>query len=304
MRQKKWFLLAVSILIGLALGGCAWLLQPLQAKLTATPTSGPAPLSVTFSAAGSTGPITSFTLDFGDGTDPYSGTDITVNIVHTYAIPGTYTAVLTVRSAQGAVATDSKTITVLPGTTASLGVVPTSGPAPLDVIFTVQAQAAAGRKIVYLKLDYGDGNIDEMSADAPSLSLEIPHGYAEPGTYHPTLTVEDNTGYTVTATVTVEVTTPAPTVTLEANTTSGPVPLTVTFTGSATAGTGAKLTKWQLSFGDGSYKGQENLDLATLTITETHTYTQTGSYTATFRVWDNLGQVGEKTVEITVQEAP
>ncbi|MGQ9700503.1 MAG: PKD domain-containing protein, partial [Candidatus Bipolaricaulaceae bacterium] len=105
MRKANWHLPAVLALVGLFLGGCAWLLPPLTAKLAAHPTSGHVPLSVTFSAAGSTGPITAFTLDFGDGSSPYSGTDITVNISHTYNAHGTYKAVLTVQDAQGRTAT-------------------------------------------------------------------------------------------------------------------------------------------------------------------------------------------------------
>ncbi len=165
MRKMKRYFPAILILVGLVLGGCAWLLRPLEAKLTANPTSGPAPLSVTFSAAGSTGAIVSFTLDFGDGSEPYSGTDLTVSISHTYNNPGTYTATLTVSDAQGRTATDSKTINVLPGTSCSLGVTPTSGAAPLDVLFIVNAEAASGRKIVYWKLEFGDGNEVEFTAD-------------------------------------------------------------------------------------------------------------------------------------------
>lgn len=300
MRKAKRYLWVLFVLGALALGGCAWLWQPLTAKLTANPTSGPAPLSVTFSAAGSTGPIVSFTLDFGDGSPPYSGTDLTVNISHTYTNPGTYIAVLTVTGPQGATATDSKTITVLPGTTASLGVTPSSGPAPLDVLFLVQANAASGRKIVYWKLEFGDDNMLEFTADTTTLSLPIPHTYTEPGTYTAVLTVRDNLDFVATAQVTVTVTTPPPSVSLTASPTSGPSPLTVTFTCSATAGTGAKLTKWMLYFGDGNFTGQEGLEVDSLLITVDHTYTQTGSYTATFRVWDTLNQTGEDTVEIEV----
>jgi len=304
MRKAKRYVWALLVLGALALGGCAWLLRPLEAKLTATPTSGPAPLSVTFSAAGSTGPIVSFTLDFGDSSPAYSGTDLSVNISHTYTTAGTYTAVLTVQDAQGRTASDSKTITVLPGTTASLGVTPASGSAPLEVLFLVQASAASGRKIVYWKLEFGDGNALEFDADTTSLNLPIPYEYEDPGTYTATLTVRDDQNFTATAQVTVTVTTPPPTVSLAASPDSGPVPLDVTFTCSATAGAGAKLTKWVLYFGDGTFAGQEGLEVDSLSLSLTHTYEQTGSYTATFKVWDSLNQVGEDTVEITVTEAP
>ena len=61
---------------------------------TATPTSGPTPLAVTFSSTGSSDPDgdpLTFSWAFGDST---SATGASVN--HTYTVPGTYTATLTV----------------------------------------------------------------------------------------------------------------------------------------------------------------------------------------------------------------
>ncbi len=302
MRKAKRYAWALLVLGGLALGGCAWLLQPLEARLAAEPTSGPAPLSVTFSAAGSTGPIVSFTIDFGDGSPAYTGTDLTVSVSHTYNEAGTYTATLTVQDAQGRRATHSRTITVLPGTTASLGVTPASGPAPLEVIFVVQATAAPGRRIVRWKLEFGDDNALEFTADTTSLDLSIPYQYSEPGTYQATLTVTDNLAFIATAQVTVTVTTPPPSVQLTASPEDGDAPLPVTFTCSASAGPGAKITKWMLYFGDGSFTGEEGLEVETLGRTRNYTYTQAGSYTATFKVWDTLNQTSETTVTIEVTE--
>ncbi|MFV2017556.1 ThuA domain-containing protein [Micromonospora sp. LOL_023] len=74
---------------------------PPQVSVTATPTSGTAPVTVEFSgtatdAEGDT-PLT-YAWDFGDG-----GTADTLAASHTYAVPGTFTAVLTVTDARGAV---------------------------------------------------------------------------------------------------------------------------------------------------------------------------------------------------------
>jgi len=105
--------------------------------------------------------------------------------------------------------------------------------------------------------------------------------------------------------VTVHVTTPPPTISsFTATPTSGSVPLTVNFSFTAEAGAGAKITKWTLLFGDGDFTGQEGLNVDSLTKTVTHEYTQTGSYTATLRVWDSLNQMSEGTVDIEVTEAP
>jgi PKD repeat protein/predicted MPP superfamily phosphohydrolase len=69
--------------------------SPPMADFTATPRSGPAPLSVAFTDA-STGAPTSWTWDFGDGS-----TSSARNPVHVYTQPGSYTVLLDVANANG-----------------------------------------------------------------------------------------------------------------------------------------------------------------------------------------------------------
>jgi glucose/arabinose dehydrogenase/PKD repeat protein len=77
---------------------------PPSAALSASPTSGRAPLKVTFSAQGSSDPNSGDTLSyswsFGDASAPLTTTAATA--VHTYTQPGTFTATLTVRDQKGA----------------------------------------------------------------------------------------------------------------------------------------------------------------------------------------------------------
>jgi len=78
------------------------------ARMTAMPTSGPAPLAVSFDGRGSTDPdgdTLSYSWNFGDGSPTGSGP--TVN--HSYAA-GTYTATLTVRDGHGGVSTATSRI--------------------------------------------------------------------------------------------------------------------------------------------------------------------------------------------------
>jgi PKD repeat protein len=95
--------------------------QPPTAVLSADRTSGAAPLTVNFSAAGSSdadGTIASYAWSFGDG-----GTAGGLTAQRVYSTPGTYTAALTVTDNSGL--TDSKTVTITVGTS--------GGPATVSV---------------------------------------------------------------------------------------------------------------------------------------------------------------------------
>jgi PKD repeat protein len=84
--------------------------QPPVAVISASPTSGIAPLAVSFGSTGSSDPdgsIVSYGWNFGDGTN---ATGASAN--HTYSSAASYTAVLTVTDNQGSTGTASATITV------------------------------------------------------------------------------------------------------------------------------------------------------------------------------------------------
>ncbi len=121
-----------------------------SAALAAFPIRGPAPLTVQFDISSSYDPasasesvspqaivpvplgsIVSFTLDFGDGTQPVVGTDVTVPLSHTYMVPGYWTASLTVMDDDGAVTATSLDITV-EGAAISL---PAPGSDPAGIAF-------------------------------------------------------------------------------------------------------------------------------------------------------------------------
>jgi glucose/arabinose dehydrogenase/PKD repeat protein len=79
------------------------------ATATGTPLTGKAPLTVSFSSAGSSDPdgdAITFSWAFGDG-----GTSTAANPSHTYTANGTYIATLTVRDGTGKTATANVTVT-------------------------------------------------------------------------------------------------------------------------------------------------------------------------------------------------
>lgn len=102
-------ILGVVLLMGLVLTSCynpftRWPKPVLHIAEGESP-YGTAPLTITFDISESYDPdgeIVSFTLDFGDGSEPLKGTDITQPIVHTYATPGSCFAKLRVRDNGGA----------------------------------------------------------------------------------------------------------------------------------------------------------------------------------------------------------
>ncbi len=108
--------------------------QPPVAAAQAVPSSGPAPLSVTFYADGSydpDGPIANITWTFHDGSKYYGSP-----AYYTYNSPGTYQATLTVSDGRGATDTDTVTVTVggaatpTPTPTATPSLAPTATPTP------------------------------------------------------------------------------------------------------------------------------------------------------------------------------
>jgi M6 family metalloprotease-like protein len=221
------------------------------ADFSGTPTSGPAPLPVTFTDQ-STGAVDTWAWSFGDG-----GASSLKNPSHTYVAPGSYDVGLTASNAGGS-DTETKTgyITVLlPAPVAAFSGAPTTGVVPLDVSFT---DASTGTIDSWL-WDFGDGDTDTTQSPG--------HTYSTVGSFDVSLTVanvsgadtETKTGYIVTLA-------PAPPVADFSGTpTSGPAPLAVAFTDQSAGVADA----WGWEFGDGATSTEQD---------PAHVYTALGSY--------------------------
>jgi parallel beta-helix repeat protein len=153
------------------------------AAFSASPTSGSAPMNVTFTES-STGTPTSWSWNFGDGN---SSTE--KSPVHTYSTTGNYTVTLTATNAAGSnTATKSNYITVT-GTTVAKPVIncwgsPRTGTAPLTVYFK---DSSSGSPTSW-NWSFGDGTTS---------TLQNPkHVYSAAGSYTIKLTVTNVAGST------------------------------------------------------------------------------------------------------------
>ncbi len=196
-----------------------------QPVLTATPLSGSAPLTVNFNRAVTTdpnGPIIrtvvltygdsaagiTGTIDTGDGSSTYA---LNQNSSHTYNLPGTYTASLSVAYTDNTVVTKTAVINVSPNVNPpqppQITASPAIGTAPLTVTFTHSATAGYGPLINSYSVNHGDGtsNLVFLNASVTSLSSTSTHTYTAVGTYTAMLTVNYVDGTSANGTTTVVV---------------------------------------------------------------------------------------------------
>jgi len=174
--------------------------EPPTAVVSATPTSGVAPLPVTFTGSGSTDPESgtlTYAWTFGDG-----GTSTTADPTYTYTTAGTYTARLTVTDPDGNANSATTTITVSPNLapTAVITATPTTGLVPLPVAFTGSGSTDPEGGTLTYAWTFGDGGT--------STAADPTYTYTTAGTYTARLTVTDPAGKTGSATRTITVTAP------------------------------------------------------------------------------------------------
>jgi len=201
--KRKYFLVVLFLVLAIFLSGCG-VVPPLNqspnASFTASPTSGVAPLEVSFDASGSYDPdgnILSYEWDFKDGN---TGSGEIVN--HTFSSIGSYDVRLTVTDDKGATDSATKTITVTKTTNqapiASFTTTPASGVAPLEVYFNASNSYDSDGTIISYAWNFKDGNAGSGET--------ISHTFVSAGSYNVELTVTDNEGAVVSATKIVTVT--------------------------------------------------------------------------------------------------
>jgi PKD repeat protein len=172
------------------------------ARVSATPTSGAAPLSVAFSSAGSSDPegaSLTYSWVFGDG-----GTSASANPSHSYTADGQYTARLTV--SDGTNSTTSSNLIIRVGNQAPVVAAdgnPKSGLMPLSVVFSsVGTSDPEGATLTY-NWNFGD--------NSTSTAANPVHIYQNAGSYLAQLVVSDGQKFATSSVVNISVVDPAST---------------------------------------------------------------------------------------------
>ncbi len=218
---------------------------PPVAAFSTWPKFGSIPLSVAFTNK-STGVVTSYAWDFGDGTKSTAQ-----NPVKVYSFAGVYTVTLTV-SGPGGTNTLTKADLITASSSRSTPVAafsasPTSGTGPLTVKFT----SAATGNITSYAWNFGDGTTS--TAQNPTKV------YSTPGAYSVSLTVTGISGGSNKLTNSNYITVtgpsqPAPVAAFTASATSGEAPMAVSFTSTSTG----SISSYAWNFGDGTTSSVQN----------------------------------------------
>jgi PKD repeat protein len=158
-----------------------------EIAITAIPTSGVVPLTVSFTSAGAdrTGhAVTNRSWNFGDGS-----TSPAQNPSHTYTAAGVFSVALIETSLSNVLAAGSGASITVYGGTVAFAANPTNGMAPLTVNFISSGVDSAGNTISNRNWTFGDGSTSVVQN--PS------HTYTVTGTFSPSLIATNSIGGTV-----------------------------------------------------------------------------------------------------------
>lgn len=256
------------------------------ADFTANPTRGAAPLTVQFTDK-STGDITSWSWDFGDG-----GTSTEKNPRYTYNTPGKFTVKLTVRGPGGEdTKTRSNYITVIgpPKAPSDLMATP-RGQTQIDLSWRDNSDNEDGFEIFRKIQGQSYRPIKKLGANTKSYS----DANLSPGTTYcyqvRAYNAAGSSDPSNEACATTDRAVTAPVADFEANPTRGPVPLTVQFTDKSRG----DITNWSWDFGDGGTSSEKN---------PSHTYRTVGTFTVKLTVRGPGGESSKTgTIEVTPEE--
>ena len=270
--------------------------SPLKAIFHFTTENGS--LAVNFDAAESTGQITRYNWQFGDGS---SGTGKTIK--HVFPAAGSYTVTLTIQDENGTTNSTQMPVT-LDNTTGEnqaprAELVVTSSPmgnAPLNVTFDASGSSDPENSSLTYSWDFGDG----MTATGEQ---QVTHLYTAAGTYTAKVTVSDSQGATNSAAsqpILVMAgdgtnTGAMPQAAIATNSYMGTPPVQVTFSGAGSKPSqqNGTISQYLWDFGDGTQgTGME----------VRHTFSESGRFTIQLTVTDNNGKQATASTVLTVSD--
>ncbi len=270
-------------------------------KTTSDVLTGDTPFSVSLDATNSAGNIASYTWDFGDGISATGN-----QVSHTYTKAGTYSAILIVTGASGAMSQSSLTITATsppgiltdtasptPPNTPPKAIISASasvGEAPFTAAFDGSESSDTEGAIASYSWNFGDG--------ATASDVYASHTYTVAGTYTVALTVTDNQKKSSTIFTPIIISEPAtinepPVAQLSASSDIGAIPMEVTFSGATSTDPEEGPLNFTWNFGDGT---------TVQGMTVTHTFTSKDRYNVTLTVTDDAGASSSASTTITAQE--
>ncbi|TND08494.1 MAG: PKD domain-containing protein [Bacteroidetes bacterium] len=251
------------------------------AQFTNSPACSGAPMNFTDQSLVTSGNVTTWAWDFGDG----SPVNNTQNPSHNYGTSSsTYTVTLIVGTSNGCTDTIAQTITLNPIPVALFVADTTQGCAPLCINFTDQSSVTPG-SITGWTWDFGDGSV-------PNFTQNPQHCYLAPGTYDVTLTATTNQGCVATLNIPAYITAhPSPVASFSATPqTTTILNTTVSFTDLSS---GSPIS-WSWDFGDFATDNVQN---------PVHTYNPdlSYSYDVTLSIVNQYGCVDDTTITILVE---
>jgi PKD repeat protein/DNA-binding MarR family transcriptional regulator len=154
-------------------------------SLSVTPSSGLAPLPVSFAVTVLSGTPSSFNWSFGDGTYLNGSNPSDGSPTHVYTAPGRFTATVEVHEGASSASRQIDVNVSAPTLSAGISASVTSGTAPLTVQFQATVTGGSGTYLT-LRWDFGDGGV--------GTGLEISYTFEHAGTFLTTFTVNDSRG--------------------------------------------------------------------------------------------------------------
>ncbi len=281
-----------------------------QAVIANGPFSADEGQSLSFSSAGSNDPdgsISSYSWNFGDGQ-----TSAQANPNHTYASAGNYTVSLTVTDNQGAIGSDSESVTISsvsgPGGE-QLNETNLSGASNTTQYFTLNVPAGATNLIFATSGGTGDADLYVRFGSQPTTSSydcrpyktgnneSCPISPAQAGTYHVMIR-----GYSAYSGMSLSGTydggstggNNAPNAVIANGPFSAVTGQSIAFSSVGSSDSDGSIASYSWNFGDGASSSSAN---------PSHTYQSAGSYNVSLTVIDNDGASGQASSVATISVA-